>query len=171
MLIKIPTRNEFRECFSSKIFILLFITLSLTFTYPILINFCFKSTGLKYLKDDSFITFTGSIASIMNAISRIFAGVWVEIFGYQVAVILMAFLELVCALTFTYAAQYRSTYIIATCASFITYGSFFGIYPLVCDSIFHENGAIYYSILYSGYTVSLIFSLLFYSVFEPIIGL
>ena len=167
----IPSVKELTECFSSKIFILLFFTFCLTFSYPTLINFCFKTTGLKYLKDDAFITFTGPVASIINAISRLLAGFWVEIFGYQVAIILLALLEMICCLTYTYAAQNKVTYLIATCASFVTYGSFFGVYPLICDAIFKENGAIYYSILFCGYTISLVFSLMFYSVFEPLIGL
>ena len=155
--------SELRTIFGIVEFRLLFLIMTLCYLFPNLMNFCFKSIGLQYLQNDAYVTLVGSLAAIVNAVSRLAVGILYDKFGFLRVELVIIGLEIVTSLGFIIFAHYYSTYMLGVCAFEVTYGGQLGMYPLVCDRIFGKKGAMYYAYLFSAFTIALLVSLNAYS--------
>lgn len=163
--------SEAVQCFKERKFIALYLAIIFGYLFPHLMNFSFKDIGLKHLQDDRFVTFAGSAGAISNALSRFFVGFFFEWFGYGKTVIGITLLAIITSQFYLPMADNRATFFIFTCLFEVTYGGQLGIYPLITDKLFGDKGAITYSYLFSGFTISLLTSLSLYSWLVPKIGL
>ena len=155
--------SEALNLFKLNEFAWMYAVMVLGFLFPHMMNFSFKSIGLMFLKDDAYVTFIGSLGAAINALSRLFVGMLFHRYGYLVIGLTILTLEVITAFSYLYCAHFKSLYFVATTAFEITYGGQLGMYPLVSDQLFKKKGAMYYSYLYSSFTISLIVSLNTYS--------
>jgi len=140
--------------FKDPTFNKLVITMLFTYLYPHLMNFGFKSIGLLYLKNDSFVTFCGSASAFWNGISRYAFGHYFTAFGYSHFMKTILAITVLNAITFVWFSHYKWTYLLATCMFIMTYGGQLGTFPLVSDKLFKNKGALAYSMLLVGYDLS-----------------
>lgn len=163
--------EQVTEFFHKRVFRILYVAILIGYMFPHLMNFSFKDIGLKYLKDDKYVTHVGSIGSIFNALSRFFIGYFFEKFKYGKTALGIMVLAIITSQVYLCFAQNKFLYLISTCCFEMTLGSQLGLYPLITDKLFGDKGAIVYSCLLSGLAFSLIISLMLYSWVEPLIGL
>jgi len=151
--------SEALSLFKKPTFISLYVIMIICYIFPHLMNFTFKSIGLQSLKNDAFVTFVGSLAAIMNAISRIIVGLSYQKLGYLPIGLTIVVIQVIISLTYLRTSHNKLTYLISTCAFELTYGGQAGLYPLLCDHLFKKKGGTYYAFLFSSFTVSVIISL------------
>ena len=161
--IKTQSFKEGMRNFQIPVFRKVMVTMIFSYLYPHLMNFGFKSIGQKYLNDDRFVTWCGSISALINGLCRYAAGHYVTNFGYSVFLKTIQAITCVNALTFVWFSNYHWTYLIAVCMFIITYGGQLGSFPLISDKLFKEKGALAYSMLQIGFELSNIIGLMIYS--------
>jgi hypothetical protein len=145
-------------------------TMLFSYVYPHVMNFGFKSIGLLYLNDDSFVTLCGSMSAIVNAISRFAFGHYFVKFGFKTLMQTIIGLIIFNACTFVWFSHYHWTYLIAVMMFVVTYGGQLGSFPLVSDKLWGDRGALAYAILLIGFDMSSVLGLLIYSCSIDYIG-
>jgi MFS family permease len=146
------------------------VTMLFSYLYPHVMNFGFKSIGLLYLNDDSFVTKCGSMSAIVNAVSRFAFGHYFVKFGYKTLMQTIIGLIIINACTFVWFSHYHWTYLIAVLMFVLTYGGQLGSFPLVSDKLYGDRGALAYSILMVGFDLSNVLGLVIYSCSIDYIG-
>ena len=163
--------KEILELFKIKEFKYLYGIMILCYMFPHMMNFSFKSIGLEFLKDDTFITIVGSMGAVVNALSRLIVGMAYYKYGYLKIVLSILAIEVIVALLYVPLASNKSAYVINTLLFELTYGGQLSMYPLVSDTIFKKKGAYSYSYLFSSFTISLHIALNLYSYLKEWINL
>ena len=161
--IEVVGLDEAKRLFGMYDFRSMYAVMVISFLFPHLMNFTFKSIGLEYLEDDVYVTRVGSLGAAVNALSRLFVGLAYQRFGYKKVGLAILVTEVATAVLYIPFAANKATYLLGTVAFEVTYGGQLGMYPLVSDQLFGKKGAMYYSYLYSSFTLSLILSLNGYS--------
>lgn len=155
--------SEALSLFKLEDFRSMYVIMIISFMFPHIMNFTFKSIGLAHLKNDAYVTFVGSLGAAINALSRLFVGLAYQKYGYRKLGLAIFCTEIATAVLYIPFASNGATYLLATAAFEITYGGQLGMYPLVSDQLFKKKGAMYYAYLYSSFTFSLIIGLNGYS--------
>lgn len=156
--------------FKDRDFQYTFVTLIITYLYPQLGLFSFKSIGLDHLTD-SWIVTCGVFGSITNALIRVVIGMSYKRFGYAACAFFIMFVEISSCLILIPSTKNETFYLISLCWFFITYGGQLGLYPLVSDTLFKSKGAFSYSFLFSAFTLSNILILLLQNFIKEKIGI
>lgn len=145
-------------CFKDIRFWHMYVTIGVGFVYCHFINFSFKKVGLKHLHQaDQFINVAGSIGAIFNAASRFIVALLFQKTSYKVCAFTIMFIQVTSAVTFIALADNRATYTASLCYYFLTYGGQLGLYPLVSDRMFKKKGALFYTIVISGFSFGALF--------------
>jgi hypothetical protein len=139
--------------FKDPMFLNTFFLMSITYLYPHLGLFSFKNIGLAGL-DDSWITISGIVGSLVNAVSRLIVGLCYNKFGYKACAFFIMFVEITSCLILVPSVGNKWAYMGSLSWFFITYGGQLGLYPLVADTLFHSKGAFSYTLLFSAFTLS-----------------
>lgn len=163
--------NDIKTYFAQEKFLTVYITMILCILVPLMLNFCFKSLALEYLKNDAFVTMIGSVGALVNAASRIIVGLLFEKFGYYKVACFIVLIELTTTLGFIWYVRNKVSYVFAVCGFEASYGSLLGIYPLLSDRLFKKKGAIFYSYLISNMAIGSILSLNIYTFLKEKAGL
>lgn len=92
-----PMKWEDLAIFKNTFFLHAFMLLAITYLYPHLGLFSFKTIGLSNL-DDSWITTSGIVGSLFNAFSRLVIGLCYNRFGYAACAFFIMFVEITSSL-------------------------------------------------------------------------
>lgn len=168
--IKTQSLSEGIQNFKDPNFLKVIMTMFFLNLFPHLMNFGFKTIGLLYLNDDSYVTSVGSMASVINAISRLGFGMQFFKTNFRIFILTIAFLTVFDCICFVPFSQFKATFFIVVAVFCMVYGGQLGSYPLVSDALFKEKGAVAYAFLLWGFNVSNIVVLFIYGALIDHIG-
>ena len=127
------------------------------------INTMYKAFGQQFIRDDHFLAFVGSIASIFNAGGRLFWGNLFDKTSFRVCINLLSGLLSILMLSFGLSQYYQSKFLffIWVISIFFTFSGIFVIFPTACAQVFGRTHAgTIYGILFTA-PVSLAHFLMF----------
>ena len=140
--------------FKDKQFLNIYFIMFMSTILPCFLLYNFKRIALEEGRSDHFITVSGTMGSIFNALARLFVGLTFKHFGYAFSAYLLMLIEVMSSLLFLPAAGYDWSFIVCLCFFYNSYGGILGLYPLVSDILFEGIGAFTYSILFSSVAIS-----------------
>ena len=156
-LIKEMSWEDVKYFFSDRNFLMMYGIVFIGFLFPNLMHFTFKQVGLERLvQPDRFIMLMGGFSELFNAGSRLAAGLLFQSKGFKFCCFILIFINVTCAFTFMPLSWYKPTFGISLCYYFTAYGGQLGLYPLVAYTLFRSQGALAYSLLFSGFSMSFI---------------
>jgi len=161
--IKMVGITEFVQSLGEPLFLSLFIGSFISFCFIHILNFTFKTIGLKCLKDDAFVTFVGSIGAVINGASRFVVGLIFQHYGYLPVGLSILVIQFSISLTYLWLAHSKLTYFLATSLYEVSFGFVVGLGPLLLDQFYKNRGAMIFSYSQSATTLAVIFSLTGYS--------
>jgi OFA family oxalate/formate antiporter-like MFS transporter len=122
----------------------------------------FKSYGDKYIKNDVFVTTVGAAGAIWNGLSRPFWATLQDKYGFKKVYFILLIIKIPVAFTMPFARMFPLLYLIWICLTFVTLGGQFSIFPTLCGKIYGpRTGSLIYSVLYSGFMLSVFLGLIF----------
>lgn len=81
------------------------------------------------ITDDRFLTILGSVASIINGISRLFWGSMMDRISFKSIITIMNIIFIICCSTVYFAVQNKYIYLIVVLATYVCYAGNYGVYP------------------------------------------
>ncbi|CAG2100853.1 unnamed protein product [Medioppia subpectinata] len=137
------------------------------------INTMYKAFGQEFIKDDHFLAFVGSIASVFNAGGRIIWGQLLDKTSFKTTFISVCALLSALILTFiiTQSFQSKLLYFIWVSAIFFTFSGIFVIFPTATAQVFGKtNAGTIYGLLFTAPALSSLVGALLFQIIQNELG-
>lgn len=153
-----------REAIRSNAFIQMWLMFALSTQSVQFINTMYKAFGQEFIKDDHFLAFVGSIASIFNAGGRIIWGQLLDKSSFKSCFVCLCSIlsGLILTLIITQSFNSKTLYFVWILAIFFTFSGIFVIFPTATAQVFGKSHAgTIYGLLFTA-PVNFMTNILFY---------
>lgn len=129
------------------------ILIAFSSAFGIYIAFNYKEYGASVIKDDAFLTLSGSFGAIANGVSRFIWGALFDILPFKVLLTIIELILLGQAVSFSFVADQRVFWMIYIVSIYFAYGGLYAVFPSITYKIYGQlHGAKIYSLLFFGFS-------------------
>ena len=149
------TWEKAKEIITDNVFKYFYLIMFVGFLYPHYMLLNFKQIGLEKLPAaDRFINIVGSIGLVINASARMIMGLIYQKYGAKAGAWTLIFILITSAFMFMPLSDTHLQFTIQLWYFEFGYGGLLGFFPLLNHDLYLKNGAISYSLVFSGFTTS-----------------
>ena len=130
-------KRRLRDMLFSRAFVQLYLMNFLSISFGYFIIGQYKKFGLNYM-DDTFLSVTGSVASLLSGLRFVFAFL-MDRFSFKLVFAAVLALQTVVAATIYHVVSYKYLYLIWVSTAFLCEAGHFSVLPTICGQTFGKN--------------------------------